>query len=181
MAIVFTLFFDGATEQAVMQLWQRIADAGIEVAGINGHRPHIGLAAYHSDDLEHHRESLQRFAAVHPPLPLRFHHLGIFPEAGVVFLAPRVTHTLLALHSAFLKHFEGPRQAALTYPDHMAENTWTPHCTLVVRIPPADIPRTVSICQQEWVAIEGTAEGIGMLVLPAQKRVDLYQYRFGGE
>jgi hypothetical protein len=80
MTIIFTLFFDIATEQAIRRLWQQIADAGIEVAGLNGHRPHISLAAYDADDAEQYQTDLQRFVPVHSPLPIRFHHLGIFPK-----------------------------------------------------------------------------------------------------
>jgi 2'-5' RNA ligase len=171
-----TLYFDSATERAIEGLWQLLADTGVSVPGIDGHRPHITLAAYPTIDPAQYQRLLAQFAPSQMAFPIRLHALGVFPEAGVVFLAPRVTAPLLALHSALLTSCAALGAAPLKYPHNLGENSWMPHCTLARGETPAQVASIVATCIQRWQAIEAMAEGIGILVPPAT--VDLAQCAF---
>lgn len=173
--ICFNLTFDAATEQAVRSLWQLIADAGIAVRGLAGYRPHITLAAYKVADGAEYETSLAVVASALMPFPVRMESLGIFPEAGVVFLAPRMSYALFSLHRALLDALDGPGKpvliSELLLPDH-----WTPHCTLAGRLVPSQLLTVVDTCQRHWTPICGRAEGIGMRLYPAP--VDQCWYPF---
>jgi len=160
-----TLRFDPATEQAVRGLWRRIASIGIDVAGLTGHRPHITLAGYEIDRAESYRSRLADFALGVAPFSIEFGHLGVFPAAGVVFLAPIVNQRLLAVHQALVEQFAGPALAPMAH-DQLLPDRWVPHCTLVSGANPATSARVVALCQDAWEPITGTVEGIGSLVPP---------------
>jgi len=173
--VYFTLRFEAATEQAVRGLWRRIASADIDVAGLTGHRPHITLAGYEIDRAERYRSTLTDFALGIAPFSIELGHLGVFPDAGVVFLAPTVNQRLLAMHRALVERFAGlpPMKH-----DHLLPDRWVPHCTLVIGADPATSVRVVALCQDAWKPITGTVEGIGALVPP--EVVDRYDCPFTG-
>lgn len=171
----FTLRFDPATEEAVRGLWRRIASAGIDVAGLTGHRPHITLAGYEIDRAERYRSRLAEFALGVAPFSVEFGHLGVFPDAGVVFLAPTVNQGLLAVHRALVERFAS---LAPMKHDQLLPDRWIPHCTLVIGANPATSARVVALCRAAWEPITGTVEGIGALVPP--EVVDRYGCSFVG-
>jgi len=175
--VYFTLRFDPATEQAVRDLWQRIASTGIEVAGLAGHRPHITLAGYEVDRAERYRATLADFALSVAPFSVELNHLGVFPDAGVVFLAPTVNQRLLAVHRALAERFASPGLAPMKH-DHLLPDRWVPHCTLVVGTEPAALATVVALCQSIWEPITGTVDGIGALV--PTEMVDRYDFPFAG-
>lgn len=174
--IFLTLYFDPATEQAIHRLWHVLADAGISVPGIHGHRPHITLAAYDTTDWTTYQQLLGKFTQSQQAFPIRLHALGIFPETGVVFLAPRVTAPLITLHSALLTACAALGSAPLKYAHHLGESVWMPHCTLARGQTPTQVLSIVETCAQHWQAIDGMIEGIGILIPPAV--VDVAQYPF---
>ena len=93
--VCFNLTFDEATEQGVRGLWQRIEDAGIAVRGMRGYRPHISLTCYEAPGLAAYEAAIVTVAAATPPFSIRLDSLGIFPETGVIFLAPRMSREAL--------------------------------------------------------------------------------------
>ncbi|MDQ2744509.1 MAG: 2'-5' RNA ligase family protein [Chloroflexota bacterium] len=159
----FTLRFDAATEEAVRGLWRRIASSGIDVSGLTGHRPRVTLVGYEVDRAERYRSALAEFALGVAPLSIEFGHLGVFPDAGVVFLAPTVNQRLLAVHRALVERFAG---LARMKHDQLLPDRWVPHCTLVIGVDPAISARVVVLCHDVWQPITGTVEGIGALVPP---------------
>jgi hypothetical protein len=50
-AAYFTLRFDAETERSVIDLWIDLAEEGIELVGLSGHRPHITASAYETEDV----------------------------------------------------------------------------------------------------------------------------------
>jgi len=175
--VYFTLRFDPATEQAVRALWRRIASIGIDVAGLTGHRPHITLAGYEVDHAERYRSTLAEFALGVAPFSIEFGHLGVFPDAGVVFLAPTVNRRLLAMHRALVERFAGPGLPPIKH-EHLLPDRWVPHCTLVIGVDPSESASVVALCQSAWKPITGTVEGIGALAPP--EVVDRYDCSFVG-
>ncbi|WP_110514176.1 2'-5' RNA ligase family protein [Herpetosiphon llansteffanensis] len=174
--IFLTLYFDPATEQAINRLWHILADAGIPVPGINGHRPHITIAAYDTTEYTPYQQLLGHFSQSQHAFPIRLHALGIFPETGVVFLAPRVTAPLLSLHTALLTACATIGSTPLKYAHHLGDSNWMPHCTLARGQTPAQVRSIVATCVDHWQAIDGMIAGIGILIPPTV--VDVTQYAF---
>ena len=171
----FTLRFDAATEEAVRGLWRRIASTSIDVAGLTGHRPHVTLVGYEVDRAERYRPPLAKFALGVAPFSVELGHLGVFPHAGVVFLAPTVNLRLLAVHHALVERFAGSALAPMAH-DQLLPDRWVPHCTLVSGANPARSASVVALCRDAWEPITGMVEGIGALVPP--EVVDRYDCPF---
>ena len=171
----FTLRFDIATERSIVDLWIALAEEGIELTGLSGHRPHITVSAYETDRVESYFPLLDEFALKNAKFPLTFGAVGIFPANGVVFLAPVVTDALHAVHRSLVAQLGGPgrppvRHAALL-PDR-----WIPHCTLADGADPGTVAQIVTYCARRWQTIEGWVEGIGIRVPP--DTTDVYDVSF---
>ena len=176
MTCFLTLYFDSATERAIEGLWAVLTGAGFAVPGVHGHRPHITLAAYDTAESTPYQHLLEDFTPTQRAFPLRLHALGVFPETGVVFLAPRVTTPLLRLHTALIHACGALGAAPLKYAHHLDKNLWTPHCTLARGQTAPEVASILTTCIAHWQGIEGMVEGIGVLIPPAA--VDLAQYAF---
>src|SRR3954454_23072197 len=94
-----TLLFEAEAEAEVRAIQRRVASLeGIEP---EAYRPHITLTGHRLAvaDLVARAtaavEGLDRF-------PVRLHHLALFPENRVLFLAPRITAPLLRLRETLL-------------------------------------------------------------------------------
>ena len=163
--VCFNLTFDETTEQGTRSLWQRIEDAGIAVRGMAGYRPHISLACYDVPDIAAYETGIAAVATATPPFSIRLDSMGIFPEAGVLFLAPRMSHTLLRLVRAVFRAFDRPGKAPVVDDEYLPHLSM-PHCTLPLRLAPDKMLAAVDTCQRDWAPIRGQATGIGMRLLP---------------
>jgi 2'-5' RNA ligase len=166
--VVLTLRFDAETDQAVRHLCDALSERGIREADQPRHRPHITLAAYEVDKVEQVCAVLPDLARTISAFSLRLQALGVFPDAGTVFLAPRLTVARFAVHARLLDFF-GPICGAPLFPEHSLPDAWMPHCTLANWLAGHDVARTVQICLERWQPIDGRAEAIGVLVLPAKE------------
>jgi 2'-5' RNA ligase len=186
--LFLTFFFDADTE-AIVRAWrQRIADAGAPAVGIaGGHRPHVTLAAYQpvpESEVPRYEELVRAYAAAREPLPVRLHHLGIFPEARTAFLALLVTEPLLRLHADLHAHMRAGGCPETIFADHLAPGTWVPHTTLVAGTTTEHIFTAIGVCKGEWYAVEGTVDGIGVLSITGREKhgepiPDRSQFPFG--
>jgi len=144
------LTFDPETETALRGLWQAQEDAGLPsyMQSVTT-PPHMTLMMAEDLPVADLRAVLIPMAASMTPLPIEFLNLGIFSaEYGVVFLAPVVNDSLLALHSAFW-------QAASPLADnpgaHYQPGVWVPHVTLAFALTPEQIgPVTTFLSCQKW-------------------------------
>ncbi|GAA5530988.1 hypothetical protein Hgul01_04812 [Herpetosiphon gulosus] len=134
------------------------------------------MAAYDTVDWTAYGQVLGRFVQAQQALPIRLHALGLFPETGVVFLAPRVTASLLTLHTTLLAACASVEDAPLAYAHHLGVNTWMPHCTLARGQTLSQATSIVATCSRHWQAIDGMIDGIGILIPPAV--IDVAQYPF---
>ena len=174
----FTLRFDAHMERRIIDLWIALADEGIELVGLTGHRPHITVSAYETDEVESYIALLDAFARETARFPVRFGAIGVFPVNGVVFLAPVVTDALHAVHRSLLTRLGGQGRPAVHH-EALLPDRWTPHCTLADGADPGTVAQIVTYCSRAWQPIEGWVEGIGVLVPP--ERTDLYDAPFGNE
>lgn len=103
MGFAVELYFDEARDNRVRQLWQALAAGGITSGMVDIEaRPHISLAVLDSGRPSTIQSGIADFAGQIEPFSLQFSSVGSFPTAeGVVFLAPVVTNTLLAVHAQF--------------------------------------------------------------------------------
>jgi 2'-5' RNA ligase len=173
--ICFNLTFDDATEHAIRTIWHRLAALGLVVGGLTGYRPHITLAVYEDSDSSGYETPLVSLAATTPVFPVRLDSLGIFPEAGVLFLAPRMSQALFSLHRQVLYAFEALDRSSVIS-DLLLPDRWMPHCTLVGRLTPAQLLTAIEACQRNWTLIQGNAVGIGMRLWPAAENCRFYRF-----
>jgi hypothetical protein len=171
----FTLRFDAETERSVIDLWIALAEEGIELVGLTGHRPHITVSAYETEDAESYVPMLEEFARNTARFPVRFGSLGVFSAKGVVFLAPVMTNALHAFHGSLLAYLGGSGRPAVRHQELLPDR-WIPHCTLADGADPGTVAQIVTFCARRWRPIEGWIEGIGILVPP--DTTDLYDVSF---
>ncbi len=172
-----TTRFDARTERSIVDLWLALAEEGIELTGLSGHRPHITIGAYETDDVAAYCAVLEKFADARDAFLIRFTAIGIFPQYGVAFLAPVVTDALLALHrgvQASVGELGRP-----PYHDTLLPDAWTPHCTIVNGADPGTIAQITAYCSRNWRPIEGWVEGLGILTPPDTK--DVFGVTFAGD
>lgn len=174
--IFFTLRFDPETEAAVRSLWKAIAQEGINVPGLSGHRPHITVAAYDISDISFSQGILKTLSRKFDPFPIRLDYLGLFPERNVVFLAPRVSRTLYSLHHQLIQSFSESGLPPVKY-EVLQDDCWAPHCTLVAGLSRDDALKVIRICQDIWNPLSGTVEAIGGLIHPDS--VDAFEVLLG--
>jgi 2'-5' RNA ligase len=173
----FTLIFDDDLEQHVRRFGQVLAKAGIDGPPEERHRPHVTLAGFDLADAACCAGPLQQLCSRRKPMPIRLHHIGVFPERGVLFLQPRMTRGLMALHRAIIEEV-APALGKSPTSANFAIDYWTPHCTLAEAVPDGLLGKAVDLLQQHWRSVEGNAIGIGVLVPPAT--VDCLQFTLGG-
>src|SRR5947209_13465929 len=153
-AAYFTLRFDAETERAVIDLWLALADEGIELVGLTGHRPHITVSAYETEEVELYVPLLEDFGSHTTRFPVRFGSVGVFPDNGVVFLAPAVSDALRAVHRSLLAQFDGPGWPPVLH-EELLPNRWVPHCILGAGADPGTVAQIVSYYTRRWRYIEG--------------------------
>ncbi|MCG8353637.1 MAG: 2'-5' RNA ligase family protein [Chloroflexales bacterium] len=136
----------------IRAIWHRLAALGLLVGGLAGYRPHITFAVYEDG----YKALLVSLAAPTPMFPTRLDALGIFPEAGVLFLAPRMSQALFNLHRQVLHVFEAlDKPSVIT--DLLLPDRWMPHCTLVGRLTPAQLLGVIEAGQRNWTPVQGDA------------------------
>jgi len=157
-AVELTLDVEAGT--AVRHLWHAVADAGVADFMLrSGAAPHVTLAVYDDLDVEAYVTRLGAFAAATAPQPVRFASLGVFPNSGVVFLAPLVTPALLAVHARFHAEFAPPGASWA----HYLPGQWVPHCTLAMELAPDAIAPAVEVCRHAALPLAGRLVEVGVI------------------
>lgn len=156
------LLLDLATEQTVRELQQSLAPEGVPFA--QRYPPHITLTAYQCEDgaEAEYLSQLPLLTQHWPQFPLLLESLGIFPETGVLFLAPRMSQTLLTLHQRIIDQFSSD-----VLDDFLLPDRWTPHVTIATAQPVEHLLSVLAKVLQSWQPIRGKAVGIGMRIHPA--------------
>jgi 2'-5' RNA ligase len=163
MPYAIELYFDSQAETAVRHIWQAIADAGSSSPMLEaGHRPHVSLAVYDSEDLDtaESGQALASFARLLAPFPLLLSHIGIFATAeGVLYLGATATEDLLALHARFHDVFAD-------YAHHLRPyyrvGRWVPHCTLAHELSAAACADLLPLCWSAPLPLQVTVQEIGI-------------------
>lgn len=124
------LLFDSATESAVRDDWDRLAEAGLSSLGAHrapSNRPHLTLLVRPELHVEPFAEAVALL-----PLPITLGAPVVFVHGDRAVLARQVVPSaeLLALHRSV-------HETAGRGPDarHTVPGAWTPHVTLARRMP----------------------------------------------
>ena len=100
MMYAIEMYFDKETEEKIMRLAQKIADAGLSTKYLEWKtRPHVTLAVYNDIDEDRCAQLLEKFANDHKAFPALFDAVGMFNYTKTIFLSPVMTKSLYELHS----------------------------------------------------------------------------------
>jgi 2'-5' RNA ligase len=166
--ISFNLLLDEVAERAVRALWQELTASGVPAKGPAGYGPHITLAVYQVAEprIAAYVARLPTLVSRQRSLPLRLESLGIFPETGVVFLTPRPSSALLALHRRVV-HGLADLDTTGSLDKLLVPGQWMPHCTLAGHLDPAGLATAVEACVHHWRPVQGQGVAIGLRVHPS--------------
>lgn len=158
MGYAVELNFDAESSARIRNLWQCLADAGVNRTMIDVNAsPHISLAVFSEIEPEILRPLLAEFAAMVTPIPVRLAAVGTFPimaqgDEGAVFLAPSVSTRLLAEHDRFHRMLNEYNIYAHEY---YRPGNWVPHCTVALNAAPDQVMKAVAICRHSDVFQSG--------------------------
>lgn len=157
------LYFDSATENAIMALANKIAQRGISRRFLEYKtRPHLTLACFHDVDECLGSQVLQDFAKQHVKKPAHLGSVGMFPDSRTIFLAPIMTKELYEyqkdLHEA-MRLFDTSGWAWY-HPDR-----WAPHCTLALTGEDAENAffEASDLVLHEFQKLSGAFESVGLV------------------
>lgn len=166
--ISLNLLLDEAAEDVIRALWRDLAASGVPAKGSAGYGPHITLVAYVVTEarIADYAARLPSLTRSQQLLPLRLESLGVFPETGVVYLAPRPTAELLALHQRVV-HDLAELDRTSSIDEWLLPGRWTPHCTLAGHLDMSGVTTTVEACLRLWRPVQGHGVAIGLRVHPS--------------
>lgn len=161
--IAVELYFDEATEQAILKLRDRLYDEEITPEpGLIEARPHISLTILQGDEIPF--GLLEEFAGVTPSPKVRLTSVSSFGAAeGVLFLAPTPDDRLLGLHRDLHDRLE---RSAYTSRASYRPELWVPHCTIEKDIPWSRMPEAFGIVIEHFKPIEGELIEVGAVRYP---------------
>ena len=167
MAYSVSLWLDESAERQVRNIWQRLADAGIDETFANGPiRPHVTLAHGLELELEPFTAVLRERLETQSTFDLTFTSLGLF-DSGILYLAVRMTRTLWTLHREVAELAEelGGGSSLYYCPDF-----WTPHCTLAVNLTPEATLESVRVCHKV-TPISASVTRVGIVENPSEREL----------
>src|SRR5471032_2894305 len=147
MPVAIEFFLDEPAAGVVRKIWRDIAEAGVSpYLHTSGVRPHLTLVVGESVDGPAAEAAMREWAAVTPPGSTTFSNVGVSSsELANVFLPAIVTSDLLALHAALHRKVDGLFNAPS---ERYLPGRWTPHCTVVERVPGDVLGRTLEIIRR---------------------------------
>ena len=175
MPFAVEMYMDSDTEARVRHIWTQFASAGVKSSMLDaGYRPHISLGVCEELDVEGLGHRLSVFAKASAPFALTLSSIGLFPQAGVIFLSAVVTRRLLDVHAAFHSFFG---EYAKAMREHYLADAWIPHCTLAFDLPSGVMPKAIEICLGERLPVYSRVEEIGIAEVSPSRAEILWVYR----
>jgi len=161
MGYAIEMYFDAASELRLYSLWDEFARFGASSMRDGESRPHVSLAVADSVDLPATRQLLDSFARTAKPFSLSLASLGLFPcSERIVYLAPKATPELLALHGRFFDRFASVAGGIWQL---YAPATWVPHCTLAIGLLPQQLVPAVDACQAFGLPLACTVAEVALV------------------
>lgn len=153
------LDLDHASGALVRDLWRALATVGVTWMAESGATPHVSLGIWDRIEPGAFDAELARLAAETRPMPVTFDAVGTFP-AGAVFLRPVADPALIDLQRrchARLSRFAGAPW------DYYLPQSWVPHCTLAMEVPPERMHEALAVAGRAPLPIVGRLEAVGVV------------------
>ena len=162
MPVAIEFFLDEPAAGVVRQIWREIAEAGISsYLHAGGVRPHLTLVVGESVDGPAAEAAMREWAAVTPPGSTTFANVGVTTSGlANVFLPAIVTADLLELHAALHRKVVGQFNAPS---ERYTPGRWTPHCTVVERVPGDLLGKTIEIIRQTRLPLDARFSEVGLV------------------
>lgn len=148
------LHFDPRTETKIQKDVERLAESGINpIYRDLKMRPHLTIAEFSAPDMSPVHRVLALTARKWQSFPIRLASIGLFPvEPGVLFYAPIVDETLLAVHRALN---ESLTDFCHEFAPLYQEKNWVAHCTLALELSLAEMQKGIGILSDGFEPIQG--------------------------
>ncbi|HLZ09859.1 MAG TPA: 2'-5' RNA ligase family protein [Chloroflexota bacterium] len=173
MPVAIELFLDEPGADVVRQIWREISDAAISAYLASSEvRPHVTLAVGDRVDAPAVQAVLKDWSVVTSPRDVQFRSVGLTPAEQVnVFLSPIITADLLDLHAQLHQKVAGLVERSW---DRYLPSSWIPHCTLVERIPPNHVSRTLEIVRNAKLPLLTRLSEIGLVEFVPLRQVAVF-------
>lgn len=167
MAFAVELALDPAAAARVREIWEALAEAGLDYMAGCGAVPHISLVLWDDVDQPAAKRALESFAGDTPPIDVSLVHVDHFGDVAV-YLAPTPAPALAAAHTLFHERFGGLR---VNPPPYYTPAASVPHCTLAMDFTPEMTAIAVAIARRARLPITGRLERVELIEFrPVQPR-----------
>ena len=163
MTYAIEMFFDSETEEKIMSLAIKIADAGLSTKYLEWKtRPHVTLAVFNDVDEERCTQLLERFAKNHKAFPAFLDSVGMFNDTKTIFLSPTMTRSMYDLHSelyALMNEFDSQGW------EWYQPDGWVPHCTIALTSEDEEntFYQASNLILREFEKLEGLYNSVGLV------------------
>lgn len=163
MIYAIEMYFDKETEEKIMSLAKKVADAGLSTKFLEWKtRPHVTLAVFNDVDEDRCIELLERFAKAHKAISAILESVGMFNGTRTIFLSPITTKSMYDLHSelyALMNEFDS------TGLEWYQPDVWVPHCTVALTSEDEDsvFYQASNLILREFRKIEGIFASVGLV------------------
>jgi len=130
MQYAIEMYFDKDSENKIMELIQKVADAGISRKFLEWKtRPHVTLACFNDVDEDRCRELLDMFVQSHKKMKAHLDSVGMFTDTKTIFVSPMMSRKLYDLQADLHKIMN---EFDTNGWEWYCPDNWVPHCTLAL-------------------------------------------------
>lgn len=154
MAFAVSLLFNPDIADVVSRQWQRLAEAGLSRSMLDlGYPPHVTLAVSDHLDTTTAAAALDEVFRRVKQIEATLTGIATFgPDSGVCYVALAPSSELHRLHESVLAVVgENCRP-------HYRAGRWTPHCTLAMNLPNAELDGARALLAGDWRPLAGVFE-----------------------
>nr|WP_308629148.1 2'-5' RNA ligase family protein [uncultured Eisenbergiella sp.] len=163
MQYAIEMYFDTATEKAIYNVANKIAERGISSKFMDWKtRPHVTLACFNDVDEDRCQKLLKDFAITHGKKPAYLGSVGMFNDTKTIFLSPIMTKTMYDLQRELQERMNVFDTAGWEWylPDR-----WVPHCTVALtgEDPEEAFFDAADLVLHEFEKLQGTFTSLGLV------------------
>ena len=176
------MYFDKETEKKIMNLAQKVADAGLSTKYLEWKtRPHITLAIFNDVDENKCLDLLAQFVKKHKVFPAFLDSVAMFNDTKTIFLSPTMTRSMYDLQNELhnlMKEFDAKGW------EWYQPDSWVPHCTIALTSEDNDNAffEASNLILHEFKKIDGLYSSIGLvkITFPVEELAtfDLNKYQY---
>ena len=163
MQYAIELYFDPETENQLLDLSQKVADAGISTKFLEWKtRPHLTLACFSDVDEADCASRLKTFADTHPALPAWLGSVGMFNDSRTIFASPVMTSGMYQFQHELHECMQGYDTNGWEW--YLPER-WAPHCTLALTKEDNDeaFYKAIELVLREFRKVAGRFVEVGLV------------------